>query len=225
MRAYAKRVAAARRRSRSNARCSGQAPSVWTVWIRGSRRSAPSATRLAQRAGCRRSRARRRRPGRRGGRARAGAASSGPAPSRASAALDREAVQVALAGERQRARRERLEQAVVGRVAGSPGSRGQTTTSRRAARSRSSTTGSASGGTKTRARARPPPRRRPPRARRCRSSRSRARAARRARPAEPLGDLELEEHAEQVPGLVRAGDVAGLVLDPDAAAAEKPSRR
>ncbi len=37
------------------------------------------------------------------------------------------------------------------------------------------------------------------------------------RAAEPLGDFEIHEHAEQVAGLVRAGDVAGLVLDPDAA--------
>ena len=40
--------------------------------------------------------------------------------------------------------------------------------------------------------------------------------------AEPLGDLEADEDAEQVARLVRAGDVAGLVLDPDAAVRREP---
>ena len=34
-----------------------------------------------------------------------------------------------------------------------------------------------------------------------------------------LGDLEVQEHTHKVPALVRAGDIAGLVLDPDPAAA------
>ena len=59
-------------------------------------------------------------------------------------------------------------------------------------------------------------RRRP--APRCRSSRWPGRGARpgRCRPSRSTTS-RCSEHAEQVPGLVRAGDVAGLVLDPDAA--------
>ena len=38
---------------------------------------------------------------------------------------------------------------------------------------------------------------------------------------EPLRDLEIEQHAEEMPGLVRARDVPGLVLDPDAAVAPR----
>ena len=34
--------------------------------------------------------------------------------------------------------------------------------------------------------------------------------------AQPVGRLEPEEHAEEMARLVRTGDVAGLVLDPDA---------
>ena len=54
---------------------------------------------------------------------------------------------------------------------------------------------------------------------------ARSRRSRRIGQPEALGDLELEQHAEEVAGLVRARDVPGLVLDPDAARrAQKPSR-
>ena len=46
-----------------------------------------------------------------------------------------------------------------------------------------------------------------------------------AREPETFGHLEVEEHAHQVPPLVRAGDVAGLVLDPHPAVPVNPSRR
>ena len=142
------------------------------------------------------------------------------------AALDREPVQVALARERERSLVERLQQPAVRSGRPAPPSRGQTVTRAPSSSRRASTTGSASTGTKTRSVAA---------AGRCDDGRGeRGVAAARDRELgapgrvgepEPLRDLEVEQHAEEVPGLVRAGDVAGLVLDPDAARARRsPSR-
>ena len=39
---------------------------------------------------------------------------------------------------------------------------------------------------------------------------------------EPLGDLEVEQHAHEVPSLVRPRDVAGLVLDPHSPGGAEP---
>ena len=153
-------------------------------------------------------------------------AASGELVAEGRAAFDREAVEVPLAGERQRPGGDRLREAEVrsGRRARRP-SRSQTSTSAPSSSSRATTTGSASAGTKTRSRrpaGRGDARRR--RARRCRSLRSRGRASRRIGQPSRSAHLELEQDVEQMAGLVRAGDVAGLVLDPDAALRrEKPS--
>ena len=202
--------------TRSNARRSGHAPSVCTVSSRGARASAPSAAASA--------------------RPRPQALASAPPPTwttrrsidaRADdelpaerlAALDGEPVQVALAGERERALGERLEEPVHGRVAGDALARaGRRSTSAPSCSSRSSTarlgvdrdehaqTAPPAAATTAAASAALP---------QLAIARSR-RSARALRPSS-LGDLELEQDAEQVPRLVRAGDVAGLVLDPDAA--------
>ena len=99
-----------------------------------------------------------------------------------------------------------------------PSLRGQTVTRAPSSSSRASTTWSASTGTNTR-------RRRPPAA----ATTAAASAAfpqlaiARSRPRrwigepEPLRHLEPDQHAEEMPRLVRAGDVPRLVLHPDAA--------
>ena len=110
--------AATRARTRSKARASGWTVAGWTAWIRGSAAppyrkpamtddsSAPPPTWTTTRS-------------RRGGPP--GSPDRGrQLPAERLAALDREAVQVPLAGERDGAGRDRPQEGVVGRVAGSP---------------------------------------------------------------------------------------------------------
>ena len=144
-------------------------------------------------------------------------AGGGELPAERLAALDREPVQVALAGERERAPGHGLEQAVVGRVAGDAGPAGADLDLCAQRLEPGEHGGVRVGGDEDLQR--PAAGRRDDR----RGERGVAAGGDRevgpvVRQAEPLGDLEPDQDAEEVARLVRAGDVARLVLDPDPAA-------
>ena len=141
------------------------------------------------------------------------------------AALDGEAVLVALAGERDGAGVDRRVQAArrSGRP-GSPGRRSQTVTWAPSSLRRPTTAGCASGGMKT-SRSRPAAAATTAAASAAFPQLAMARRDAGRRPAgDGVGDLELEQRAHQVAGLVRAADIAGLVLDEDAAVVREAER-